>query len=460
VVSVVGPTINGSGGQNERLRPLYLALPAISISLPVTLLPWPLPLLRELVCVALLLVGLKTSRMLYGTVASPLGLFTIAWEGGLALANLRLIEYTLPSSHGEFMLQGSYMVVLLCSIIVGVPRTTPHHYTGSPIVTDWLGRALLVLGVTGILLGLWRLSQSLGLLAIMSHPTEVRLARIGRDFDSGLTGNLRTFLLPAAFIVRPGSMEAYVLVALTAIWALLSTERLLLPLVALCLLVGFLYRAGSRIQWSQLQLFVALAGLSLLVFIVGGGLLGKDEAVAKQVETATGSQPIIPSVLVSPYVYATASFAAFGQYVDQERPATVGVAAVVTPIGRLSGQRADIFYEFRGVPFDVNIYTYLRSWYDAFGEVGTLIGPAMYSLIAAAAYCRRQRSIGWYLLSGIVTVGMVGGIINPYLTYIDFVALGGASLALALLGGPSRQLGSEYGPTVALSTSKADDRRR
>src|SRR5439155_26166399 len=122
------------------------------------------------------------------------------------------------------------------------------------------------LGIVGVAWGLWRLTEALGLFAIFSDPTTVRLARINREFDSGLTGNLRTLLLPAALYTRIGSAEGYLLIGTAATWALLSTERLFLPLVLLVLAVGWLFRAGHTISVRHLAQLAPFVILSFVVF--------------------------------------------------------------------------------------------------------------------------------------------------------------------------------------------------
>jgi oligosaccharide repeat unit polymerase len=149
--------------------------------------------------------------------------------------------------------------------------------------------------------------------------------------------------------------------------------------------------------------------------------------------TQAGTAAALPPPLLEPYVYGTGGFVAFGQYVDAVDEGLVGLAAIITPIVRLQGQKESVVYDFRGIPFPFNLYTYLRSWYDAFGPVGTIAGPGLIGFVVGVAYKRRGRSVAWFYLCCIMCYGLVGGLFNPVLTYIGTFALIAFAPAIAIL---------------------------
>jgi oligosaccharide repeat unit polymerase len=374
--------------------------------------------LRVFAAMILAATGLATSWILYRTVASPLGLFAVVWEGAQGLANLHLVPYIPTSATAEFMLQGSFLACLVTAIVVG---SSPGD-SETRMDLRWLGRVLLVLGVIGMAWSLWRLSTDLGLFAIFSHPTETRLAREAKSFDNGLSGNLRGLMVPGAFFIAPKSLDALILMLAAVTWSILATERGFILIVALFLLVGWILRARQRLDLSEIGRF-ALVGLAvILVFITGAALLGKDRQLNTEVGQTTGRPASLPAAILGPYIYYTGPAIGFGRYVNEVPGGKVGLAAILTPLTRLSGHKENIFYEFRLIPFEINVYTYLRSWYDAFGVAGTLLGPAAYFALASWGYRRRFVSPAWAFLAGVITGGMLLGFIGPFLTYIDFLA--------------------------------------
>jgi oligosaccharide repeat unit polymerase len=410
------------GGDQVLGRPPQAVALAAVASAAVLLAVLPLGVatlpVRVFAAVILAATGLAASLVLYRTVASPLGLFAVLWEGAQALANLHLIPYIPTSSAAEFMLQGSFLACLLTAIVVG--QSLDVDEPGMDL--RWLGRVLLVLGAIGMAWSLWRLSTDLGLFAVFSHPTETRLAREAKSFDNGLSGNLRGLMVPGAFFIAPKSLDALILLFAAVTWSILATERGFILIVALFLLVGWLFRTRPRLDFSQLGRF-ALIGLAvLLVFMGGAALLGKDRQLTTEVTKTTGHPPALPSAILGPYIYYSGPTVGFGRYVDEVPGGKVGLTAIITPLTRLSGHKENIFYEFRLIPFEINVYTYLRSWYDAFGVAGTLLGPAAYFALASWGYRRRFISPAWAFLAGVITAGMLLGFIGPFLTYIDFLA--------------------------------------
>ena len=408
--------------------PQTFALVAVAVA-AVLLALVPASPVRVLAALVLAATGLMTSWVLYRTAASPLGLFAVVWEGALALANLRLVPYVATSSTAELMLQGSFLACLLTAVLVGPSPATE----GTPIDLRWLGRILVFLGTLGIVWSLWRLSMELGLFAVFSHPTETRLAREARLFDSGLSGNLRALIFPGAFFISPRSLDALVLLVGALAWSILATERGFILFVALFLFVGWVFRSRQRFHLKRM-VPIALAGLVVIgVFMVGAALLGKDRQLTGEVSQANGQPVALPSAVLGPYLYFTAPVVAFGRYVDEQPGGKVGLQAVVSPLTRLSGHKEKLLYEFVSIPIPINVFTYLRSWYDAFGLAGTLLGPALYFALASVGYTRRDRTPAWAFLGGVVTVGMLLGFFAPFLSYIDYLAYMVAALIVPIV---------------------------
>ncbi len=374
-------------------------------------------LLSDSVALALLLTGLLASRVLYGTIASPLGLFAIAWEGSLLLASLHLVGY-LPISFGAYLvLHGSYVAVIAGSIAAG-----PSDSAAKTVSAPWLGRICLGLGVVGVLWGLWELNSTLGLTAIFSQASAVRIASVDGAFGVGGSSYLRLLLIPAAVLLRPVSKETAALLATSVVWSILTAERSSVLTVGFVVTLGVLFRSGSQLRLRQWALGGVIAAVGLVVFLEGATLLGKDTLVSTYVDQAGGST-VLPRMLLGPYVYTTGPFIGFGRYFDEEPAGSLGLPALVTPLVRLQGQKENVLYEFRGIPFPFNLYTYLRSWYDGLGVAGTIVGPALIGFMTGAAYRRRGRSIAWLYFSCVMTYGLVGGVFNPILTYSGTFAL-------------------------------------
>lgn len=208
----------------------------------------------------------------------------------------------------------------------------------------------------------------------------------------------------------------------SATYSSLSTDRSYFFLVVAFLTVGSMF--GPRTQVSA-RFAATLAGMllaSLVLFVSAGTVLGKQQVMINLMRGASSSS-VLPSPAVAPHVYFTGGFVAFSEYIGAVSPA-IGVEAVITPLTRITkGHKENVVYQFRKIPFDFNLYAYLRSWYDAAGFLGVFAGPILYSCIAAIAYKRRPNSPAWYGVACVAIVGMLGGVFAPSLATISFLLL-------------------------------------
>jgi oligosaccharide repeat unit polymerase len=395
----------------------------VSVCLGIAVPFVPAATLGAVLALVLMLLGLITASILYGTVLSPLGLFAIAWEGGILLADLHLVGYLPISLRASLMIHGSYLAVVLGSVAAGRCRAAPLVVSAPA-----LGKICLALGMIGVVWGLWELNSILGLTAILTQPFAVRTAGGAGDFGTGPPAYLTLLLVPAVVLLRPLSKESLTAIGAAFAWALLSGGRSLALEVAFLAIAVPLLGSANRLQIRHWIIGALVALGALGMFSEVSTLLGKDTLIATYVAQA-GTTAAIGSPLLEPYVYGTGGFVAFGQYVDAVDGGLVGLPAIVTPIVRLQGQKENVVYDFRGIPFPFNLYTYLRSWYDAFGPLGTVAGPGLIGFVVGSAYRRRSRSVAWFYLCCITCYGLVGGLFNPVFTYIGTFAV----LAFALV---------------------------
>jgi oligosaccharide repeat unit polymerase len=392
-----------------------LTVASLLVAVAIVVNGSPLSIWTTLSAIALMAVGAGVSWILYGTLASPLGLFSLAWEGGLILTGLQLVRYVQPSPKGLLMLQASYISVVAASALVGRSLDRPKSFEARRAI----GPALLVLGTLGVVLTLTQLAAKYGLFAIFFNGPEVRQGIVSGTFDKGIPAYLGLLLFPAAAMIPPRVVWVGAILAVAAVFSLLSSNRSYLFLVVAFLAVGLLFSPRRSFASRHVAIAAALLILCGLVFIVGGALLGKQQLINSQIEVS-GSSTVLPPVTVASYVYATGGFVEFEKYVDDVSPGTEGLYAVITPLVRLTGHKETAIYEFRPIPFPFNLYTYLRSWYDGFGYVGIVVGPALYAALAAVAFRRRITSLAWYGVACVTTVGLLAGVWTPYLAQIAF----------------------------------------
>lgn len=93
------------------------------------------------------------------------------------------------------------------------------------------------------------------------------------------------------------------------------------------------------------------------------------------------------------YTYATGPLAAFGNFLDSfDGKHTFGIAQflpVYNIVNRIMGgilPKYDLLYEFTTVPFETNIYTYLREAYTDFGLFGVILTPLLLGTIVWFCY--------------------------------------------------------------------------
>lgn len=102
------------------------------------------------------------------------------------------------------------------------------------------------------------------------------------------------------------------------------------------------------------------------------------------------------------YTYATGPLAAFGNYITEFNGVHTYGQAQLLPIFnllyRLTGgaiPKYTVLYEFTSVPFETNIYTYLREAFDDFGYFGIILTPLYLGTVIL--FCNRFKLRNSYL---------------------------------------------------------------
>lgn len=397
-----------------------------------------------LLAITLMALGLLTSHFLYGRLATPLGLFAILWEGGLVLVQTNLIRYVPIPTKAYWMLHGSFALFLVASAAFPLfrrrrPLSTDRFHLWDTTKARTLGRILMAFGLLGIFMSLLQIAAALGLFAVFSSPVELVLARVAGEVGLGIPGYLRLLLLASIPLLKPRSRDGIVVVLAASLYAFLSSERgFLLHVVLLLGVTWFFERDRPQRHRTTAMFFLLLVLFGLGIFVRGGRALGKERVILNLLDQTKARNEALPDSLNGAFAYFTGGFVAFGQYVNQVPPGTVGAEAVVTPLTRIRGEKENTITEFRNIPFPFNLYTYLRSWYDAFGVPGVYLGPVLFGALASICYSTRDRSVRRHCAAVVLTAGILGGVCAPMLSYSSFLFLLALSCVLPP-GGVSTQ---------------------
>lgn len=417
------------------------------------------------------ILNLAVSRSLLRTYFSPLGVFGSAWLGGLTLSQIGLVRYNQMSlaaiviyiiHYGAFLF-GS-LLVLLCQ--GGVNRTRISGTDMQESVDNRLVLFALRLMVAISLLStlyIWHiLISNYGSLSyILQNAFTIRLQLINNpNSPIPVWASYLASLANAAaalggyyvFFVSRKEWTAYLPIGVSFLCDLTTFGRV--GTIWTLLLYGSAFVASGKMQFRRpdfrrIGKAICLVVLVLLLLSLPRLIRGNFDGFSATVRGYEGAlavntrdNPFING-LVTFYVYGTGSFTAFSEYIKAHRFAepTFG-KALFTPVFRVLRRLGySSRFEFSNlylpvrIPFDFNVFTYLRDVYSDLGPGGFLVVPIFLGFLSTMVMfaLRKAFSLPLLVIQLYLYMFFVFSVIyNPFSFGINIIGLG-AALTVAVL---------------------------
>jgi oligosaccharide repeat unit polymerase len=350
---------------------------------------------------------------------NPLLLFLAVWGMAITLYLGGVVAGLFPSPHaltvGALLLNvGTFSLGYLTWALFQGPAPQPPESLRAglhPALSRQMQRALgftLLMGVIALLLILYRVTQiaarsDTGFLELLANPPLLRFQLIEfiewsawqvsptimlTSLTSGLFAMgfilLGVFLRLDATARRYAYLGGFLLVGLVT--CLINLSRYEMTMCALYLILAYGMTASStrcRIDRRLISdLLPAVVGV-VIIFVAVESLLHKSATYGQAGDSR--------SILFSFYWYLASPIAAFNDFLANFHGAHTLGERTLAPFFKwlhrfhlIAPHNFLISGEFIFIPYPVNVYTYLRSFYEDFGLVGVAVVPYVYGWLMAA----------------------------------------------------------------------------
>lgn len=356
--------------------------------------------------------GLVVAKRVLGDYFSPAAIYTFFWCFALATLELGWVSFDPLGVETWGVIWGSYGAFMLGALIPTAYALTKTAWRRAPVYLDRIHRCrferalafLFVCGVFGFLVQLVHLHLEVGLSAFITDPQRVR------DLHSNVKYlgffdilNLANFVLAWIYLCLYRRPRRWVVLIL--VWALLSilmsTDRTRFFYAVIWSFFASVY-LRYRIHLTRKMI---LGGVVTSIVLIGFFLLIAKVYVKQAYDDNMEYIKIPPkySVLIDPYIYLTGSFPVLQATLHDENERTYGkytfeplvkIIEVIYP----DLSRAEIVGKFYRVPVELNVATYLQSFYLDWGIPGIIVGPFVLGFLTTAFYfAMRQRKTLFYV---------------------------------------------------------------
>lgn len=406
----------------------------------------------------LALVTVAVCRQLSLRRATPVLLHNLSWAGALLVYSLNWIAYVDITTRAWVLLTSGIATFNVGCLVAYRPKearvrsrdTAGQHHVRSPLTAHLAGWPMTGAFFLGFALYLHAIAVTFGLAALFNDPNGVRAAQ-------GDVGFLGAFPLPARLLYFLGPLLLVGLCNAELVGSpikkkvrvpliLLIAGALALSLGRTLLLTGigwelavlivrskdtaprrFARRKSRRGRRVVAAFGVAIAAVATFqgVAVFTGKSSGGDPRVQAYVRG-----PLVGSAFTSGYFYATAGLPAWSNLVDGQRREDVGPyygAAMLSPILKAVplAKTPNSISPFTPIPFEINVYTWLETFYQDFGDVGVVLMPFIAGLLIGLASRRRATTAAGVLFQSLA-VGLLVWVpfINRYVATYTWEWLG------------------------------------
>ena len=355
------------------------------------------------------------SKARYNDVFTPLFSYAAVWCASLLLFRLRLVDYDELNCQTALIIAASVAAFGAGCMLAGKPSAQTE--TSLPINQQRLAvviTALLILNVIGLVLLVRWLQTGFGLLTNLGDVSALR-ASSDETTRVGALGFLTLLDLPLLlcawmYYLRFGKRRWFTVlgVVVPLLEPYLKGDRGTLTFDLLTMLFLWIYYHGWRRPNQTVVSRVSVLGVVLLgYFLAMGSLLDKLASQPQQAMTArqTSLTSGTALALVSPYIYATASFPTLQQGMQDVDHFTWGartffpVARLLYALGVIRQRPEPLTFDFYFVPVPFNTYTHLFTFYQDFGTAGIVLVPLLLGWLETRVYLSLKRSPGFFSLT-------------------------------------------------------------
>lgn len=349
---------------------------------------------------------------------SPFSIYGIIWFGLLLTTQLPIIKYNNISSIAVLIYFLAYFAFLLPNLFGKYNAKSESFQSFKTINFIRLRRIARVCTwfyLLIILIYWFFVIKYFGSISfIFSHPFYVRSVSTGANgvqiapiyvnysLPIGYTAaGVCAFLLWFDKIKARKKIKYLIPMALVFVQDLATFSRMatiFFAIIYICTLFIKLNFVTKRERGRYIR-FLFLAVLSAIVLIMLTKIIrsnGTDFGTEYDEFAYFKGDNFIKSTFLHLYTYTTGSFVAFSNFVDSfDSNFTFGYAQFLPMfnfLNRFLGlnmEHYNLVYEFTSVPYDTNVYTFLREAYTDFGIFGIILTPLFLGIVALV--CKKCR---------------------------------------------------------------------
>jgi oligosaccharide repeat unit polymerase len=374
----------------------------------------------------LILLGLFYSKVFYNTYFSPVGIYSLIWNGLLFLACLPVVEYTPILFEVHLIFIGSFFPFILGDFLISSLRVFKKnkiekeeeiysqeefsliYKKAKDYPLSYFIWILFILSLIGLLWFIYDTVRVKGFIALLS-PAIFRAIQI--DIENNLSSYLISLsmsaslltgieisrkefsLLRGLFVLFPSVVFSYI--TGSRFLALMSFFLFISPIFLIYSQKNFKDKKRFKSPYYRklfIKIFIGIIIFSIFFMFVYNLRSSFQESPLR----AFALVPIPDSILLL-YIYVTGPFYAFS--VEFKRTSSLMFGQnILTPIAKILAlfkivnldlkelKTITTGRQYAYIPFPFNTHTYLYDWYKDFGIIGILIGPFILGFISGYFY--------------------------------------------------------------------------
>lgn len=417
------------------------------------------------------IIMLRISKVYYKTFFTPLGVYAVVWGTLLSLYFINPLDFWPPSSKTINIFWLSY--ILFCAGCIFIRMTKPRSFPKNMGLINRVNRlklkriiwSLSLIGFLGSILFFFLVARTYGISTWMKNPWVVRLAHMygessgysfslyvdflifelirGCIYASAILGSIHI-----AFLKR-NYLPAYIPIFSVLIFDALFLGRLFTFDIMIIYICGHLI---TKQILPKDEVILSLKAQKKAAFIIVCLMISWVLFISFKLEKFRFERDEFLGLGVPQYVARsvfpfTASFAAFDYVINQEYhefhwgrhtfyPIDLNLRRLSSMLLSTSWQGANIDIYEHNVPISDSrneraFFTYLRTFFEDFGIVGTLLCPFLLGTLATYFYQRmiETKRIIYILLTNLLILFLISSVlrwrfIEPYFLFTLILLIG------------------------------------
>ncbi|BFI98587.1 MAG: hypothetical protein PME_10230 [Priestia megaterium] len=403
-----------------------------------------------IITLILMVVGLIVSRKFLGTIRSPIGLFSIVWNGLYALSNLSMVTYKSTSLATSMVIHATYLSVLVGALTACMflknkkyskkTYNIQFNHLHNTYTYKFLIKSInfsVIVSLLGTTLWLLKSIQIVGLSRLLTlDPYQVRYlieGNVPTIISYMMVFSLGTSLLISLIIskgqkvkiihflglIPPVTVSFFTGQRSLSLWMFLI---FLLPII-------LIHKKKSSPKKNLKRKFLIIVMLCSLVAL----FIGVGERRGSFEDTTVYQSVFSNSQLTKTYIYLTGSFVALSEKMNTWDGQMNGGVSTFTPLFKVMNALRITNYDqklldeivtgrdFVNIPFSFNVYTIVWDLISDFGIVGLIIFLWSVGLISTVLwdFSRKKRSVHVLdVIMILVTFYLVYGFISSITSFI------------------------------------------